>query len=149
MDIKLWSEKVGGQKKICTSNFYCKLTTNDTFDLELIWSAWPHCYARCDLYFLCGTQLPVLGVFTKISNQFVLNKMIITWKVLEFPLKWGVNHLIWFRNSRVSDEKWMLKNHQICLKIVTLALPLTCAQNYILVPKFSQWRQILQKSAIN
>ena len=92
--------------------------------------------------------VPMVGMFTKISNLSVLNKMITTWKVLEFPLKWGVNHLIFFRNSRVSDEKWMLKNHKISLKIVTQPLPLTCAQNCILVLKFSQWRKILQKSAI-
>ena len=46
-------------------------------------------------------NIPYVGMFMKIINFCVFNKMVSDRKILWFPSKWGVNHLKRWRNSEV------------------------------------------------
>ena len=61
------------------------------------------------LFQSCSSQL---GMFMKILNFFVFNKMVSDRKILWFPSKWGVNHLKRWRNCEVVGKKRIMNYSQ-------------------------------------
>ena len=54
----------------------------------------------------------ILGMFMKILNFCVFNKMVSDRKILWFPSKWGVNHLKRWRNGEVVGKKRIMNYSQ-------------------------------------
>ena len=54
----------------------------------------------------------LIGMFMKISNFCVFNKMVSDRKILWFPSKWGVNHLKRWRNGEVVGKKRIMNYSQ-------------------------------------